>query len=51
MSQATRMIIRYELMKIILNELLQAMIDSEATDNYISHEANQLELILQQNKI
>ena len=35
--------------KIISNELLQAMIDLRATDNYISHEAvHQLELISQQ---
>jgi len=35
-------------MKIILNELLQAMINLKAINNYISHEAvQQLELILQ----
>ena len=35
--------------KVILNELLQTMINSEITDNYISHETvQQLELILQQ---
>ncbi len=34
--------------KIILNELLQTMINSETTDNYILHEAVQwFELILQ----
>jgi len=35
-------------MKVILNKLLQAMMNSEATDNYILHKAVQwLELILQ----